>query len=123
MENLLSKGTIEGNDILRERLYPDSRNSGAWASTNIVCKNGARLTCKGFGSSVRGAHPYWIVVADGLKDNVIYSQLQRQKSIDFFHDTRTDILVLGNSRSMPSYFGQTAPAANLDDGRATERRG
>ena len=36
------KGTIEGNDILRERLYPDSRNSGAWASTNIVCKNGAR---------------------------------------------------------------------------------
>ena len=89
------KGTIEGNDILRERLYPDSRNSGAWASTNIVCKNGARLTCKGFGSSVRGAHPYWIVVDDGLKDNVIYSQLQRQKSIDYFHSVIMNMLVPG----------------------------
>ena len=89
------KGTIEGNDILRERLFPDSRNSGAWASTNIVCKNGARLTCKGFGSSVRGAHPYWIVVDDGLTDNVIYSQLQRQKSIDYFHSVIMNMLVPG----------------------------
>ena len=89
------KGTIEGNDILRERLFPDSRNSGAWASTNIVCKNGARLTCKGFGSSVRGAHPYWIVVDDGLKDNVSYSQLQRQKSIDYFHSVIMNMLVPG----------------------------
>ena len=89
------KGTIDGNDILRERLFPDSRNSGAWASTNIVCKNGARLTCKGFGSSVRGAHPYWIVVDDGLKDNVIYSQLQRQKSIDYFHSVIMNMLVPG----------------------------
>lgn len=89
------KGTIESNDILKDRLYPDSRNSGAWASTNIVCRNGARLTCKGFGSSVRGAHPYWIVVDDGLKDNVIYSALQRQKSIDYFHAVIMNMLVSG----------------------------
>lgn len=89
------KGTIEGNDILKERLYPDTKNSGAWASTNIVCRNGARLTCKGFGSSVRGAHPYWIVVDDGLKDNVIYSSLQRQKSIDYFHSVIMNMLVPG----------------------------
>lgn len=89
------KGTIESNDILKDRLYPDSINSGAWASTNIVCRNGARLTCKGFGSSVRGAHPYWIVVDDGLKDNVIYSALQRQKSIDYFHAVIMNMLVPG----------------------------
>lgn len=89
------KGTIESNDVLKDRLFPDSRNSGAWASTNIVCKNGARLTCKGFGSSVRGAHPYWIVVDDGLKDNVIYSALQRQKSIDYFHAVIMNMLVPG----------------------------
>lgn len=89
------KGTIESIDILRDRLYPDNRNQGAWASTNIVCKNGARLTGKGFGSSVRGAHPYWIVVDDGLKDNVIYSQLQRQKSIDYFHSVIMNMLVPG----------------------------
>jgi phage terminase large subunit-like protein len=89
------KGTIESSDILSERLVPENRAAGAWASTNIVCKNGARLTCKGFGSSVRGAHPYWIVVDDGLKDNVIYSQLQRQKSIDYFHSVIMNMLVPG----------------------------
>lgn len=89
------KGTIESNDILKERLLPDRKTDGAWASTNIMCKNGARLTCKGFGSSVRGAHPRWIVVDDGLKDNVIYSQLQRQKSIDYFHSVIMNMLVPG----------------------------
>lgn len=89
------KGTIESNDILRERLYPSGvgKDKGAWASTNIMCRNGARLTCKGFGSSVRGAHPYWIVVDDGLKDNVIYSKTQRQKSIDYFHSVIMNMLV------------------------------
>ena len=89
------KNTIESNDILKQRLVPDNKNGGGWASTNILCKNGARLTCKGFGSSVRGAHPYWIVVDDGLKDNVIYSQLQRQKSIDYFHSVIMNMLVPG----------------------------
>lgn len=89
------KGTIEANDTLKERLYPENPREGAWASTNIVCKNGARLTGKGFGSSVRGAHPYWIIVDDGLKDNVIYSQLQRQKSIDYFHSVIMNMLVPG----------------------------
>lgn len=89
------KGTIEGNDTLRERLMPANTKEGAWDSTNIVCKNGARLTGKGFGSSVRGAHPYWIIVDDGLKDNVIYSQLQRQKSIDYFHSVIMNMLVPG----------------------------
>ena len=32
---------------------------------------------------------------------------------DFFHDTRSDILVKGSERSVPSYFGQTPPTANL----------
>ena len=89
------KGTIEANDTLKERLMPENTKEGAWASTNILCKNGARLTCKGFGSSVRGAHPYYIVVDDGLKDNVIYSQLQRNKSIDYFHSVIMNMLVPG----------------------------
>lgn len=92
------KSTIENNDILKERLMPTAGmgdKKGSWSGTNISCKNGARLTCKGFGSSVRGAHPYWIVVDDGLKDNVIYSQLQRQKSIDYFHSVIMNMLVPG----------------------------
>lgn len=89
------KGTIENNDILAERLMPSNTKEGAWASTNITCRNGARLTGKGFGSSVRGAHPYFIVVDDGLKDNVIYSSLQRQKSIDYFHSVIMNMIIPG----------------------------
>ena len=89
------KGTIESNDILSERLLPQNNKEGAWASTNITCRNGSRLTGKGFGSSVRGAHPYFIVVDDGLKDNVIYSSLQRQKSIDYFHSVIMNMIVPG----------------------------
>lgn len=89
------KGTIENSTELSARLLPEKRNEGAWAATNIVCKNGARLTCKGFGSSVRGAHPYWIIVDDGLKDNVIYSQLQREKSNNYFQAVIMNMLVPG----------------------------
>ena len=34
-------------------------------------------------------------------------------SVDVFNDTRTDILINGNDRSIPSYFGTTPPPANL----------
>lgn len=88
------KGTIEENEILKERLFPRS-TANNWSATNIVCRNGARLTGKGFGSSVRGAHPYWIIVDDGLKDNVIYSSLQRNKSTDYFHSVIMNMLVPG----------------------------
>lgn len=88
------KGTIEENDILKERLFPQS-TANSWSATNIVCRNGARLTVKGFGSSVRGAHPYWIIVDDGLKDNVIYSSLQRNKSTDYFHSVIMNMLIPG----------------------------
>lgn len=85
------KTTIENNSVLAARLYPEGKE-GAWASTNIMCKNGARLTCKGFGSSVRGAHPSCIIIDDPLKDNVLYSQTQRQKSIDYFHSVVMNML-------------------------------
>jgi hypothetical protein len=85
------KSTIEESDELRERLYPGK--SDGWAKTDIVAKNGARITTKGFGSSVRGAHPGYIVVDDGLKDNVIYSSVQRKKSIDYFHAVIMNMIV------------------------------
>ncbi len=36
-------------------------------------------------------------------------------SIDFFREDRTNILLEGNRRSVPSYYGTTAPAANLGE--------
>jgi hypothetical protein len=88
------KNTIEDYDSIRERLLPKSRNEG-WGKTDITCANGARLTTKGFGSSVRGAHPGYIMVDDGLKDNVIYSKTQRTKSIEYFHAVIMNMIVPG----------------------------
>lgn len=34
-------------------------------------------------------------------------------TVEIFKDKRNDILIAGGDRSMPSYFGQTPPAANL----------
>ena len=34
-------------------------------------------------------------------------------SLEFFHENRNDILVAGSSRAVPSYYGATAPVANL----------
>ena len=33
-------------------------------------------------------------------------------SLDFFCDRRNDILIFGDNRSIPSYFGTTAPTIN-----------
>ena len=39
-------------------------------------------------------------------------------SVDIYTDHRTDILISGSSRSVPSYFGATAPTANLGEVKA-----
>jgi TonB-linked SusC/RagA family outer membrane protein len=39
-------------------------------------------------------------------------------SVDVYTDHRTDILIAGSSRSVPSYFGATAPVANLGEVKA-----
>jgi len=88
------KGTIEENDEIREKLLPKSTSEG-WAKTEITCKNGTRLRTKGFGSAVRGAHPGYIAVDDGLKDNVIYSSVQRKKSIEYFQAVIMNMIVPG----------------------------
>lgn len=36
-------------------------------------------------------------------------------SVDFFNDHRTDIIIAGGSRAIPSYFGVSAPRANLGE--------
>ena len=86
------KTTISDNAILREKLFPGSVRDG-WAKIDITCKNGSRLTVRGFGSSVRGAHPGWIIIDDPLKDNALYSSTQRKKSIDYLHSVIMNMVV------------------------------
>lgn len=86
------KGTIEENDILHERLMPENTRTD-WGSKNIKCKNGARLGAKSYGSSFRGRHPHYVIGDDLLKDNVLYSELQRKKAIDWFYSVVMNAVV------------------------------
>jgi phage terminase large subunit-like protein len=83
--------TIETNDILKDRLY----NPNSFSKMELVGKNKTQIKVKGFGGSVRGAHPYYIIVDDGLKDNVMYSSEAREKSINYFHSVIMNLLEPG----------------------------
>lgn len=86
------KNTIESNDILKDRLYPDNPSSN-WKKEEIRTKNGCRLQGKSFGSSIRGAHPGKIVIDDGLTDAAIYSETQRNKTIQYFHSVIMNAII------------------------------
>lgn len=83
---------IEGNVKLRA-LLPDTNR--AWSSTFLRLRNGHTITCRGFGSRVRGAHPNWIVVDDAINDESIYSELVREKQRDYYFTAITNMVVPG----------------------------
>jgi hypothetical protein len=87
------KDNIESIDLLKERLFPEFRE--VWSKTSIKFKNGCRLRAKGFGSSVRGAHPGTIIVDDPLKDNVLYSEIQRERNKAYFNAVIMNMLIPG----------------------------
>jgi len=88
------KGTIESSPSIRDRLMPENKNDG-WGAERIKCRNGSRLSVKSYGSSFRGRHPGYIIVDDFLKDNIIYSDIQRRKSNDYFHAVIMNAIVPG----------------------------
>jgi len=65
-------------------------------------------------ASVGNPDVHWEVVtkANVGVDFEVFKGLVRG-SVDFFRDERTDILLPGNSRAIPSYYGTQAPTANL----------
>lgn len=72
------KEEIASNDILQQRLMPESKREG-WGAEKIVCKNGASLAIKSAGSKIRGYHPTYIIMDDFLNESSLYSQDQRDK--------------------------------------------
>jgi hypothetical protein len=65
-------------------------------------------------SQVGNADIHWEVVRK-LNVGVDYSFLSGMfaGSLEFFQDKRSDIIIAGDVRSVPAYFGQEAPPANL----------
>lgn len=88
----LVKHEIETNPRLMH-LMPASKD--VWSKTEIKLSNGAYIRARGWGQAVRGAHPVWIVCDDVLNDETIYSELTRNKQIDYFFSAVTPMLVPG----------------------------
>lgn len=84
------KYEIETNPKL-QWLLPSRKDR--WSSTSIRMSNGHRIFARGFGTKVRGAHPDWIVCDDVLNDETMYSELVRQKQIDYFYTAITNMIV------------------------------
>ena len=98
---------IEGNPILREKLYPG--NTSTWRETKIKCKNGALLILKSFGSRLRGPHPHWVVLDDFLTENCIWSADIRAKYEDLF---KSAIMPMLDKWGTMAVIG--TPLSNLD---------
>jgi len=77
------KTEIDANDILKERLMPDSKRDG-WGAEKIIAKNGATFYVRSANSKIRGLHPSWIVLDDFLNESSLYSQEMRDKYWNIF---------------------------------------
>lgn len=84
------KDELEDNPRLRH-LLPTKRE--VWSKTSIKLANGHRIYARGYGTKIRGAHPDWIVVDDGLNDEDAYSELVRNKHIDYFYTAISNMVV------------------------------
>lgn len=89
------RDNIESNEILRERLKPDTREG--WGKEGLLAKNGSQIVIKSYQSNLRGYHPGWFVVDDYLTDSNIYSQDQREKYINWFYSVVMNALTNGGN--------------------------
>ena len=69
-----------GKFLLGAHLLPLKKD----AAREIVFANGSRIRARGFGTRVRGGHPWWVVCDDVGNDEWIWSDTVRRKSIDYF---------------------------------------
>ena len=90
------KVELESNPKL-QHLVPANKRDSTWSKTEIVCGNGATLRAKGWGNAVRGGHPGWVVCDDVLGEENLYSEIQRQKQIDYFYSAVTPMVIPGGS--------------------------
>jgi hypothetical protein len=105
------KEEFETNPKL-QHLVPPRKAGERWSSTSIRLTNGSRIYARGFGTRVRGAHPYWIIVDDGLNDETAYSETVRRKQNDYFYNAVSNmvtpngvILVVGTPFHQQDLYG------------------
>lgn len=63
--------------------------------SRVLFPNGSQIRARGFGTNVRGGHPYWAVADDVGQDEWIYSDVVREKAIDYFLSAIRPMVVPG----------------------------
>jgi len=86
----LIKQELETNEYLAH-LLPDHKS--LWSKKGVKLRNGAIIRARGWGVSVRGAHPCWIVCDDVLQEENLYSELTRNKEKDYLFSAVTPMLI------------------------------
>jgi hypothetical protein len=61
----------------------------------IQFANGSEIRARGFGSRVRGGHPWWVVCDDILNDDHIWSETVRRKANDYYLSAIEPMVVPG----------------------------
>ena len=84
------KNEIETNPKLAH-LRPERKD--VWSKMEIKLANGSIIRARGWGVAVRGAHPSWAVCDDVLTDESIYSEVTRNKQIDYFFSAVTPMVI------------------------------
>lgn len=116
------KHELETNPRL-EHLVPDKKE--IWSKQEIRLKNNAIIRARGWGVSVRGAHPCHIVCDDVLGEENLYSEITRRKEKEYLFSAVTPMLVPGGqlvvvgcvepntyviTKDGPKKIGQLAPS-------------
>jgi hypothetical protein len=92
LEDIIAE--VEGNPELHW-LIPTRKESRKWSSKYVRFSNGHRIYARGFGTKVRGFHPDYIVVDDGLNDETAYSEMVRRKQTDYFYNAISNMVTPG----------------------------
>jgi TonB-linked SusC/RagA family outer membrane protein len=110
-----SYGEIGDDNVYQRWLFQDiwATGGGFWQGITGVSSNASPYAGY-YESQIGNPDVHWetakkldIAAEFGLFDGVITG------SVDFFSERRKDILLTGSNRAIPSYFGATAPTANL----------
>ncbi|MDR1003419.1 MAG: TonB-dependent receptor [Prevotellaceae bacterium] len=114
-----SYGQIGDDNINGRWLYMDSWSYGGSIYQNLTGTDWGGRTSSPYQfyyqSQVGNANVHW-EVATKMDIAAEFGFLGIfTGSVDFFNEKRTDILLAGGDRSVPSYYGATAPTANLGE--------
>tara|TARA_Y100000296_G_scaffold80710_1_gene106696 strand:+ start:911 stop:2557 length:1647 start_codon:yes stop_codon:yes gene_type:complete len=90
-KELLGGGEHGDDNPMLKELLPLKKDS----ARTMVFANGSEVRARGFGSRVRGGHPFWAIGDDMLNDDHIWSEAVRGKAVDYYLSAIEPMVVPG----------------------------